>query len=178
MGLLEKLGNAMEKSAAKNMTGESKEEYLKEKAQKEEAAAVVAAASAPIDSVSGTYSAEELKELDKLMRKIGAVDGEGLWIGGFPNFKTGQNAVFANLLSGKKNLKFLTKNVDTYFLLKLEKGVISSYKAFSKKEVYQVEAQSKILSKSFKIKFNDNHVFTIDVTENKDKVKLMRDLLK
>lgn len=173
MGLLDKItkkiGNAIEKAASKNLTGASKEEYEKYKAEKEKAAS-----EKPTENnISASYSGAELKNLDSLIQKVNAVDEQNLWIAGFPNFKVNQNAIAANLFSGKKNLKFLTYNNGTFYLLRLDNGEIGSYRIFKKENVASVEV-SGMMTKSFKVTFKDGTNYSVDVTENKDKIASMK----
>ena len=180
MGLLDnigkKIGNAIETSAAKNMTGATKEEYEKEKAAKAEAAAQTA--SNAVNPISGSFEKTELENLTALLKKIGAIDDEGLWIGGFLKLRSNQNAVFANILSGKKNLKFLTYNSGAFYLIRLENGNIMSYKAFRKEDVASVSSKNSLFEKVFKVELKDRTIFVIGVTENKDKIAPMKNKLK
>jgi len=179
MGILDKIskkiGDSMEKAAASNMTGESKELYEKEKKEREEKAKEFAEFKS--QSVSTPASAEEMKDLNALLAKAKAVDSDNLWLAGFPNFKTNQNAKVANLFSGKKNLKIITKCNDVFFLLRFEDGNLKSYDVFNKSMVKEVGSEAKLFSKTFKVKLG-SHLFTIEVTDNKDKIKQMVDALK
>ncbi|MDD4121163.1 MAG: hypothetical protein PHG90_06260 [Clostridia bacterium] len=174
--LSKKIGNAIEKSAAQNMTGATKEAYEKEKAERAEAAAKAEASAVP--GIMGKYEKSDLDNLGALLKKIGAIDESALWIAGFPNFKANQNAFAANLLSGKKNLRFLAKNDDAFYLIKLDEGTISSYKGFRKEDVSSVEAKGGFLTKSFRVELKDRTVYTVDVSENKDKIDQMKNILK
>lgn len=174
--LNKKIGNAIENAASKNMSGATKEAYEKEKAENLKTAEEIAKNTVPM--ISGSYDKAELENLGALLKKIDAVDEENIWIAGFPNYKTNQNAFAANLLSGKKNLKFLASKSGFFYLLKLENGTISSYKGFRKEDVAEVEATGKLLTKSFKVKLKDGTVYTVDVSENKDKIQQIKEKLK
>lgn len=174
MGLMDKLANKMEKSMSKNLTGESKEQYEKEqqaKAQKQEEATK---AKAEIDVLAMDITKEDLKDFNALIKRSNFVDQSDNWIAGFPNFKANYNAVIGNLITGKKNIKVLTQKEDTFYLLSILNNKLSAYKAFTKSDVTKVETASKLLSKSFKIKFSDGQSFSIDVTINKDKIKFFK----
>lgn len=180
MGLLDniskKIGNAIEQSAAKNMTGASKEEYEKEKAAKEQAAAQAAAAA--VAPISGSYQKEELENLDALLKKIGAIDEEGVWIGGYLKLRENQNAIVANILSGKKNLKFLTYNSGLFYLIRLDNGKIMSYKGFRKEDVTSVTSKSNLFATTFKVSLNDRTTFVVDIAANKGKLSELKSKLK
>lgn len=180
MGLLDniskKIGNAIETSAAKNMTGATKEEYEKDKAAKAEAAEQAAANA--VKPISGSYENTELENLDALLKKIGAIDDEGLWIGGFLKLGANRNAVFANILSGKKNLKFLTSNSGLFYLIRLDNGKIMSYKGFRKEDVASVSSKSSLFEKTFTVQLKDRTTFVIGVAQNKDKIAQMKNRLK
>jgi len=180
MGLLDniskKIGNAMEQSAAKNMTGATKEEYEKEKAARVEA--VAQAEASAVSTISGSYDKAELENLDSLLKKIGAIDNEGLWIGGYLKLRPNQNAVVANILSGKKNLKFLTYNSGVFYLIRLDNGKILSYKGFRKEDVVSVTTKSDLFTKTFRLELNDKSTYIVDVAANKGKISQLKSKLK
>ncbi len=178
MGLLgkisQKMGDAMEKSATKNMTGSSKEVYDTDKNATKEAKEN----DIPNEMIEFKFDKKDLNDLESLLIKGKFIDEQLLWIAGFPNFRANQNAIAANLLSGKKNLKFLCVNQGIYYCAHFEKNLLRTYKVFKNSDVKKYEVKSKLLgSTTFKIEFNDNKVFTIAVTENKDKVNLIHDHL-
>lgn len=179
MGLLDKIskkiGDSIEKSAGANMTGESKELYEEEKSEKEEKAKKFTDFKS--QEVSCIASKEEMKNLNDLLLKCKAVDSDNLWLAGFPNFKTNQNARIVNMFSGKKNLKIITKCNNLFYLLRLDDGKLKSYDVFDKSMVKEVATENKTFSKTFKIKFSSS-MFTIEVIENKDKIKDMINALK
>lgn len=179
MGLLDKLGkklgDAMEKTLAKNMTGASKEEYEKNKAEREAAAAEKLANA--VQPISGKYEKSELDNLGALLKKIGAIGDDELWIAGFLNLRANTNATVANLFTGKKNLKFLTCNGDKFYCLSLDDGEISSYRHFRKDDVLLVEVKG-LMTKSFAVTFRDKGMYSVDVTENKGKIDEMKAKLK
>ncbi|MFW5780503.1 MAG: hypothetical protein ACOCWI_03525 [Bacillota bacterium] len=125
-----------------------------------------------------SFAKEQLKDLQSLMIKSDFTDEENLWLGGFLNFKVHYNAVLENLLSGKKKMKFLAKNKDDFYLLKVDGDKIVCYKTFVKEDVAEVVTGIKLLSKAIKVVFKDEDEFSIDVTANKDKVKEFKKLLK
>lgn len=173
--LSKKIGNAMEKAVTSNLSGASKEEYEKEMAKREAAAAEKAANA--VKPVSGSYEKAELNNLSPLLKKIGAIDASDTWIAGFPNYRSGVNATFANIATGKKNLKILAINGSGFYFIKLDDGTISSYKEFRKEDIASVEVKG-LLTKSFEVELKDRTVFTVDVTENKDKVDQVKNILK
>ncbi len=179
MGLLEKLsqkmGDAMEKSAAKNMTGSSKEVYENEKKDFDNANEDQKIG----EMVEFKFEKNDLNDLESLLLKGKFIDSQLLWIAGFPNFKTNQNAVAANLLTGKKNLQFLCINQEIYYFVHFEKDYIKTYRIFNKSDIKIFELKSKLFgTDTFKIELNDKKIFTISVTENKDKVRLITNYLK
>lgn len=161
---------------SKNLTGESKEEYQKEKAVKEERKHAEEKAKADLKAMSIKANKEDLKDLTNLLKNSSFVDDNNNWLAGFPNFKTNQNAIVANLFSGKKNLRLLTQNNDVFYLLSINNDAMSPYKAFSKEDVIKVETGSKLLSKSIKLIFKNGDKYSVDVTENKDKIKYFKNL--
>ncbi|NLB48500.1 MAG: hypothetical protein GX813_01455 [Erysipelotrichia bacterium] len=185
MGLLDKLkskvGDAMEKSMVKNLQGDSKAAYEKEKAK--QVAENVDLASAQVSAkedlqtrrVAATKA--EMKNPDILLRKIGVIDENNIWIGGFANFKTKQNPIFANLLSGNKNLRILSLANGTFYLSRFEKGLFYAYKTFVLEQVQSCKIEG-LINKSIRIKLNDGAAYSVAITENKDKIEDLRKVLK
>lgn len=178
MGLLsklgQKLGDAVEKSASKNMSGTSKEVYESEKIEKADALKNKES----FDMIETEYSKDELKDLQNLLKRAKLVDEHHLWIAGFPNFKANQNAKAANLFSGKTNLRFFCVNGDLYSFAMFEKNSLKTYKVFRKDAILKFEAKSKLMGAStFKVELRDKTVFTIDITENKEMLEALRNLL-
>lgn len=180
MGILDKIskkvGDVIETYSAKNMTGATKEEYVKDKSANAEAAANAEASA--VKSISGSYQKADLDNLDILLKNIGAIDDEGLWIGGFLKLGANRNAVFANILSSKKNLKFLTYNAGVFYLIRLDNEKIMSYKGFRKKDVVSVSSKSSLFEKTFKVELIDRTTFIIGVAANKGKINQIKSKLK
>ncbi|MDD4316026.1 MAG: hypothetical protein PHC84_02570, partial [Clostridia bacterium] len=177
MGLFEnlmgKVGNAMEKSMSKNLQGESKEAYEKEKAEKaENKAAFEKDQQAIKDDLASRKiqaSSNDLKSPEALLAKIGVIDESKIWVGGFDNFKANQNAKFANIFSGNKNIKIVSLVNGVFYLSKFEDGNFYAYKKFTKEQVASAEIEG-LLSKKIRIKLNDNTTYSVDITENKEKL--------
>ena len=178
MGLLgkiaQKMGDAMEKAAVKNMTGESKEAYEKEKLAREEARKNMV-----IDElIEFKFEKDDLKDLETLLMKAKLIDDQNIWIAGLPNFKTNQSAVTANLFSGKKNLRFFTVNQELYYFVHFQDNYIKAYKVFRKPDIKYVESKTKLVgADTLKIELKDGKVFTIAVTENKEQLKSIKTFL-
>lgn len=171
----QKIGDAIEKSASKNMTGESKELYEKEKLEKEQAAKNIEV----LPSVDIPYTKEDLKNLDELVIRANLVDQSNMWIAGFSNHRTNQNATAANLFTGKKNLRFFSKNEDLFFFAHFQDDHFKSYKSFKKDNIRKSEIKTKLLGASTcLIELNDETKLTIDVTENKEMVSTFKELFK
>ena len=178
MGILgkisEKIGNAMEKSAAKNMTGDSKKAYEEEQQKLKE----LREEQTPEQLIEYKFSKDDLKDLNALLLKANLIDEKNMWIAGLPNFKVNQNSRAANLFSGKKNLRFFTAKDDIYYFALFEKDILRAYRAFKKEHILKVEAKSKLIGGStLKIELIDGKVFTIDVTENKENFESIKTLL-
>lgn len=171
----QKIGDAMEKSASKNMTGASKELYEKEKLEKEQAKENITV----LPTVDISYSKDDLKNLDELVLRANLVDHAKMWLAGFSNHRTNQNASAANLFTGKKNLRFLTKNESLYYFAHFHDDHFKSYKTFEQTDIRKTEIKTKLLGASTCfIELNDGTVFTIDVTENKEMVIPFKELFK
>lgn len=179
MGLLgklgQKLGDAMEKSASKNMTGASKEAYEAEKkeqeAQKKEQI---------IDEmISIPFSKDDLKDLNGLVNRANLIDENQLWVAGFSNFRANQNASAANLFSGKKHLRFFSVNKEVYSFAFFEDDMFKTYRIFRDQDIKDVDVKIKMLGAStLKIELKDGKLLTIDVTENKDKLQSIKGMFK
>lgn len=129
-------------------------------------------------NISANYTKEELKDLNTLLSKIGATGEENLWIAGYPNFKQNQNPIVANILSGKKNYRFLTNNGDLFYLLSIKKDVIASYKTFRKEYVETVKVERRLFTKNFKVVLKDRSVYSVVVMANKDKIADIKEKLR
>lgn len=129
-------------------------------------------------NISANYTKEELKDLNTLLSKIGATGKENLWIAGYPNFKQNQNPIVANILSGKKNYRFLTNNGDLFYLLSIKKDVIASYKTFRKEYVETVKVERRLFTKNFKVVLKDRSVYSVVVMANKDKIADIKEKLR
>jgi len=178
MGILgkisEKIGNAMEKSASKHMTGNSKKVYEEEEQKLKDLKEM----QIPEQLIEYKFSKDELKDLNTLLIKAELIDDKNLWIGGLPNFKVNQNSRASNLFSGKKNLRFFTVRDEIYYFALFEKDILKVYRAFKKEHIVNVEAKSKLIGGStLKIELIDGKVFTIDVTENKENFEAIKTLL-
>ncbi len=179
MGLLskigKKLGDAMEKSASNHMTGATKEAYEAEKKEKEtlEIKKVVD------DMISITFSKEDMKDLDQLINRANLLDERHLWVAGFSNFRANQNASAANVLTGKKHLRFFIVKQDFYYFAFFEDDLFKTYRIFRDKDIQSVDVKIKVFGAStLKIELKDGKVFTIDVTENKDKLQSIKGMFK
>lgn len=176
MGILDKfknkLGDTIEKAAKKHRIQPSSD------ANDKEETIMVALEETPVLPAPYAFEKEDLKDLDQLLSGSSFTDERHLWCGGFPNYKFNQNAKAANLLTGKKNLKFISVCEEQFLLLRLEKKQLFPYQIFDKDQVVSVRVDTKLLSKSLRIEFEKGLVFTIDVTENKQKVEAIKKLLK
>ncbi|HZJ89193.1 MAG TPA: hypothetical protein VFD05_00725 [Bacilli bacterium] len=169
MGILDKIkakiGSAIEKSAVSQMTDEEKTAYKAEReALKPEVGGV---------ELSLQYTKEEVKDLESLLLKLGAIDNRKVWIGGFLKQRQNTNAKFANMFSGHKNLRFLTLKDDIFFMIKFEGDKIYSYKAFKKEHVASVRK-----SPVFTVALFEKVTMHLEVTKNKQKVNELVSLLK
>jgi hypothetical protein len=179
MGLLSKLGqkigDAMEKSASQNMTGKTKELYEEEKLknQENEQHKVVH------ESIEVKYEKDDLKNLDQFIGNSPFVDSEKIWIAGFSNHRTNQNATAANLFTGKKNLRFFMVNKDLFYFAHFVDQQLASFKVMQKSDIRKSDIKSKLIGAStVYIEHNDGTKFTIDVTENKAKLEVIKNILK
>jgi hypothetical protein len=179
--LMAKVSEKIEKSMSKNLTGESKEQYEKEKAERlakrEEFEKQQQLAQAELDKHKTPANKNELKNIEPLLEKIEVLDDKKLWLAGFDNFKTNQNSKAANLFSGNKNIKVLSLSGDTYYVSKFDGDNFYAYKQFSKEDVVKIEVEG-MLSKKIKLNFKDGKSFSVDITENKDKAADFKNLLK
>lgn len=179
--LMAKVGEKMEKSMSKNLTGESKEQYEKEKTdnllKKEEFEKQKAEAQAELDTHKIPANKNDLKNLEALLEKIEVLDDKKLWLAGFDNFKTNQNAKAANLFSGNKNIKVLSAKGDTYYLSRFENDIFFAYKKFAKEDLVKIEVEG-LMSKKIKLSFKNGKGYSVDITENKDKATKFKNLLK
>ncbi len=179
--LMSKVGNAMENSMSKNLQGESKAEYEKEKTERAEEKAKTAAeqdaAKEELQTQRVQATTADMKNPADLLKKINAIDENNVWVGGFDNFKANQNPTFANMLSGNKNLRVLSQANGVFYLSKFQDGCFYAYKKFAKEQVSSCEVEG-LMSKSIKIKTNDGTTYSVDVTENKDKLEEIKKALK
>jgi len=179
MGLLgklgQKIGDAMEKSASKNMTGASKEAYEAEKSEKE----ILEKENVLDEMIEISYSKDDLKNLDLLIKRANLIDERKIWVAGFSNFRANQNASAANLFSGKKHLRFFCVKQDVYSFAFFEDDMFKTYRIFRDKDILKTETKTKMLGAgTLKIELKDGKVFTIDVTENKDKLQTIKGMFK
>lgn len=185
MGLLDKMmqkvGDTMEKTMGKNLSGESKEQYEKDKENKvsakqeqdslkEEAKMALAEHTVPADKTA-------LKDLELLLIKNKTLNEQKNWVGGFDNFRTNQNAKFANILSGNKNVKTISIYGDQCFVCKYDGNNFLAVKQFSKSDVIRFEVEG-LVGKKIKLELKDNYKLSIDVTENKEKVAILKNFFK
>lgn len=177
--LMSKVGNAVEKAVSKNLSGDSKKEYEEYKQKQADQKLATEQKQQEIKNElelhKTTASKNELKELLPLLQKINVLDSNLIWVGGFDNFKTNQNAKAANLFSGNKNIKVFAVNGDTYYLCKFENDSFYAYKMLTKQDITGCEVEG-LVSKKLKIKTKDNHPFSIDVTENKEALSKIKEL--
>lgn len=177
--LMNKIGQKMEKSMSKNLTGDSAKQYQEEKESaesiKNEKFEQEKKYEEQLTPLKTSYSKNDMKNLEQLLEKIKVLDERKLWIGGFDNFKTNQNAKAANLFSGNKNIKILSVNKDTYYLCKFDDDSFYAYKLFNKNEVLKVEVEG-LLSKKIKLTFKDGKNYSVDISENKDKAVQFKNL--
>lgn len=175
MGILgklgQKLGDAMEKSASKNMTGSSKEVYENE--QKEKKAFEESRIIEPMISVP--FSKEDLKDLDQLLLKADIIDERHLWVAGFPNHRANQNASAANVFTGKKHLRFFAVKEENFSFAFFEDDIFKTYRIFKENDIKSAEVKTKMLGAgTLRIELKDGKILTIDVTENKDKLQSLK----
>lgn len=185
MGLLDnlmnKIGEKLEQGLAHNMTGESKELYEKEKAEKAIMQAELAkkkeVAQAELDTHKVKIDKNELKNLEVLLQKINVIDTNKLWLAGFDNFKANQNTKAANLFSGKKNIKILSYDGTKYYLSKFDGDNFFAYKQFIKADVTKLEIEG-LINKKIKLNFKDGKSYSVDIIENKEKASNFKNMLK
>lgn len=179
--MMDKIGKGMEKVMSKNLSGDSKEQYEKEKEEKEkvkqenESDKLEMQNELALHKVSANKS--ELKELEPLLKKVDVMDDDKLWIAGFDNFKANQNAKAANLFSGNKNVKTLSKKDDDLFVCKYSDEHFYAIKKFAKDDVVNFTVEG-MLGKSVKLQLKDGYKYSVDVTENKDKLTQLKEFLK
>ncbi len=151
----QKIGGAIEKSAVKHMSQEEKEKYEKERKESFKPQEKLA-------TIEAKYSKDELKDLEALLTRIGAIDDHKVWISGFLKLRDNLNTRTANLFSGKKNMKFLTHNNGIFYMLGFDKDVIKSIKVFKQENVIKVRNE-----KIFRLELNLNTNIRLDITDNK-----------
>lgn len=177
--LMSKIGEKMEKSMSKNLTGDSAKLYQEEKEANQaiinEKLEQEKKYEENLNTFKTSYSKNDMKNLEQLLEKINVLDEKKIWVGGFDNFKTNQNAKAANLFSGNKNIKILSANNDTYYLCKFDNESFYAYKLFTKDEVLKVEVEG-MLSKKIKLTFKDGKNYSVDISENKDKATQFKNL--
>lgn len=173
MGLINKLKkkvlDAMEKGAAKNMTGASKEAYEKDQALKAESKASDELKRQSVKQISLRFTKEETKDLESLLMKAGALDDKKLWVAGYLNMRQRQNASFANMFSGIKNYKFLTFNNEGVYVLGIKDDVLSSLKEYHIDDVVSVEVKKSLTKSSIRVTFNDKFSYSVDIAENQNR---------
>ena len=171
----QKIGNAMEKAASNNMTGESKKLYEQEKFEREQNEQEKTV----IEGFKIEFNKDDLKNINELIQRIPNSDENALWIAGFSNHRTNQNATAANLFSGKKNLRFLIINQDIFYFAHFVDNTFESYKNFVQSDIKKTEIKSKLLGAStLYVELKDGKVFTIDITENKEKLDHIKNIFK
>ena len=179
--LMDKIGKGMEKVMSKNLTGESKEQYEKEKAEKAqsklEKQEKQQQLQTELDSHKIAVSKTQLKELEPILEKMNTLDEEKIWIGGFDNFRANQNAKAANLFSGNKNIKTLSKHGDDFYVCKYLEEHFVAVKKFAKEDVANFAVEG-MVSKSVKLELRDGFKYSVDVSENKEKLTTLKELLK
>ena len=67
-------------------------------------------------------------------------------------------------------------NNDSFYYCKFDGEYFLAYKKITRENIANVEIEN-FMSKKFLIKLNDNSVFTIDVTENKNKLADLKEML-
>lgn len=169
MGIFDKLKQkvlgAVEKSAVSQMSEEDKAKYEAEQAAKKPKQVG--------EELVLKFTSEETKDLEALLTKLGALDTRKIWIGGFSKTRSNTNAKFANMSSVYKNLRFLTVNNGVFYMVHFVEDTIKSYKAFSKENVASVERKP-----IFALKLFDKTMMNLELTQNKQKVHELIDLLK
>lgn len=127
------------------------------------------------------FAKEELKDLHSLLRRSEFIDDEEIWISGYRNLRKERTSNELNVLSlirRKKDMKFLAKNGDNFYLMAIDEDKIVCYKAFVKDDVSSIKTGTGLLCKTIKIQFKDGFKFIIDVKANKDNTKQFKTLLK
>lgn len=160
-----KISGAIEKSAVSQMTEEEKAAY---EAEREAMKPKVVG-----EELSLRYTKDEVKDLEALLLKLGAIDARKIWIGDFLKQRHNTDAKFANMFSGHKNLRFLTLKDDIFYMIKFEGDKIYSYKAFKKENVASVKK-----SPVFAVTLFEKVSMHLEVTKNKQKVNELINLLK
>jgi len=179
--LMNKIGTAMEKSMSKNLSGESKEQYEKDQAEKLEKQASFEQKQNEIKeelelhTITATKTA--LKDLESLLSQINVLDNRKIWVGGFDNYKLKQNSKVVNMFSGNTNIKTISVTNDIFYLCKFDGTNFLAYKSFKKDQVISVDIEG-FMSKKIRIKLNDNTQYSVDVTENKDKINELKNEIK
>lgn len=183
----EKIGNTIEKFSVKHMEGATREEYdaenneapVKEEEAKSDAEyqETDAEIKQPAESIKGEYSKADFSNLEELLKKVGAISKEALWVAGYPIIRVNQNPAFAAWFN-KNKFKFLTINQEVVYLLGFKNQEIYSYKTYNLKDVKKVEYSKKLFTNSFIVKFSDGTNFKIAVAANKNKISELRKKLK
>ncbi len=185
MGLLDKLtekvGKVVENVTTKSLSGESKELYEKDKASgiesRRERESQLQEKQVEVEKHKVKTDKSSLKELEPLLLKIEALDDNKIWIGGLDNFRTNQNAKFANILSGNKNVKTISICEEQCYICKFDGESFGAFKGFGKADVVLFEAEG-LVSKKIKLKLIDGYSVSLDITENKEKVNSLKEFLK
>lgn len=178
--LSKKISNVMEKGISKNLSGESKIEYEKQKQEQKLKAEIAEknsqAIQAELNLKKTPATKNDLNNLEILLDKISVLDNTKTWVGGFENYKLKQNSKIVNMFSGNKNIRIFAVNAENYYYCKFDGENFLAYKKISKENINKVEIEN-YFSKKFLVKLNDGSVFTIDVTENKDKLANLKEIL-
>lgn len=178
--LMSKVGAKMEAVMGKNMSGESKEAYEKEQQANDEQIleqeTQKAESAQELDKHKTTATASDLKNLETLLQTIAVIDQNKQWVGGFDNFKANQNAKAANLFSGNKNIKVLSACDNAFYLSKYHNGSFYAYQMFTKQDVVKLQIEG-MLSKKIKLELANGTTYSVDVSENKEMVAVLKQLL-
>lgn len=165
----QKIGNAIKETTEKNATGKTRELLESENNNNNNDSDN----NCPKDlEISIPFSKDD--SFEDIIRNAGLGD---LWVAGYDNFRSNQNAKFANMFSGKNNLKFIICKDDCVYICKTEKNVFNLLKVASKRDIVEAKVINKMLEKSVVVKLN-GFTTTIDVTENKEKLSQIQSFLK
>lgn len=166
MGLLEKESANKERFAHDYVTRETKIDSVQEDTTDKE-----------FEEIINPIKKCECKNLKKYIKCCSIIDERELWIAGYPNFNIGQNAVAANLFSGKKNLKIISCKGDKFYISRIRNESFITFKEFTKDDILEVEARVKLFFGSFKVTLNDSYTFSVEVCYNKDNINKLKELM-